>query len=241
VIQDAILEPIIGTDRWPLLWNEWKHFGMLDAGIANPTAFLLGCYDKEGRIIIYAEHYKQGLTVKENAYEIKSLMEQLQVTNKIEYMVADPAIRNKDPIVGYSIQMAYGQEGLYFALGNNDVIAGISRVYQRFQNKQLFITKDCPKTVWEHTRYRWQSYANKKTEIKNNPKEAPMKKNDHACDALRYGVVSRPSIDGEIDMPKELVLNGSVAVSPVNPLFDTNLTRMGKTMKLNDPHLGSDW
>lgn len=242
VLKDAILDPVVATDKWPLLWSKWKHFGMLDAGFTNPTAYYLGCYDREGRIIIYAEYYESGRTVKENAKAIIELETHLDIRQKVEYRVADPSIRNTDPIAGYSLQVEYANHGLYLALGNNDVIPGIQRVYTRFKNKQLFITKDCPKAIWEHGRYRWAKFANIRTEAKNNPKETPLKKNDHSCDAIRYGVVSRPAFDGELDMDKKLVLVGSESVSPTNPLIDYDLLRPSKrNSSVEDEHMGVDW
>ena len=207
--------------RWDDLRRNWGHFGMLDHGFTNPTAFLLGAFDRQGRIVIYDEYYKTGRIVKENARAILARIAELGI--KPEYIVGDPSTQNIDPIVGHSIQQEYAENGLFYALANNDVKAGINRVYSRFKNNQLFIARNCEKTIWELGRYRWAKYATEKTASKNNTKEEPMKKNDHAMDALRYGVVSRPALSGEVDLPRGNVLNAPSAISEAHPLIDEDL------------------
>ncbi len=238
VLGPCIVTPKYEQEGWETLKRSWGHFGMLDHGFTNPTAFLLGAFDGEGRIVIYREYYHSKRTVAENAQAIKELIHETGVN--LEYIVADPSTRNTDPIVGRSIQAEYGLNGLYLSLGNNDVSAGINRVYSRFKNKQLFIASDCEMTVWEMQRYRWDKYANKKVEGKNNTKETPMKKNDHACDALRYGVVSRPSLDGEVDLNMSIVFNTPSAISEAHPMMDYAL-RPQQEKLFYDSVLGDDW
>ena len=239
VLAGAIIPPIIENDSWDLVKNKWGHFGMLDHGFTNPTAFLIGAFDGDGRIIIYDEYYAKKQTVGENAAAIKQKVADLGI--QLEYIVADPSTRNIDPIVGYSIQQEYGKNGLYLSLANNDVVAGIERVYSRFKRRQLFITENCEKTLWEAQRYRWSKFANKKVEGKNNAKEQPMKKDDHAMDALRYGVVSRPQLDGEVDMKSFTLLNSdSIAISEGHPLMDYELMKKDDNVFI-DPILGSEW
>jgi phage terminase large subunit-like protein len=243
VFKDAVIPPVVDTDRWGSIYSNWGHFAMLDHGFTNPTAFYLGAFDKEGRIIIYKEYYESKRIVKENAEAIKEIISDLRLQNKIDYIVADPSTRNTDPITGTSIQQEYAEHGLYFAMANNDVSAGINRVYSRFKNQQLYITNDCEMAVWEHQRYRWAKFANSRTESKNNLKETPLKKNDHACDAIRYGVVSRPALPGESDLKRGIMLPGtSVAISEGHPMMDYDLIPGYQQEKLvYDSVLGDDW
>jgi phage terminase large subunit-like protein len=231
-------------ERWDLIRRSWGHFGMLDHGFTNPTAFLLGAFDHEGRVIIYDEYYQSGKIVKDNAAEIKALIGKHGIGHKLEYIIADPSTRNTDPITGSSIQQEYAEHGVYMAMANNDVIAGINRVYSRFKNKQLFITENCEKTKWELLRYRWDKYSSEKTTTKNNVKETPMKKNDHACDALRYGIVSRPALTDEVDIKRGNVLNMPEAISPVGPLIDHEASYGYENENdnfISDPELGDEF
>lgn len=197
---------------WSTYYEKWEHFGMLDHGFRNPTAFLFGCYDQEGRIVIYDEYYESNRVVDENAVGILSKIRELKLTDKMQYMVADPSIRNTDPITGTSVQQVYGENGLYFTLANNDVTSGINRVISRFKNQNLFISKRCKHLIWELGRYRWDRYASTKVTAKNNIKETPMKKDDHACDALRYGIVSRPAMLGEEELRFGNLIGAPVAL-----------------------------
>jgi hypothetical protein len=44
-------------------------------------------------------------------------------------------------------------------------------------------------------RYKWKTYASKKLNARYNNLEEPHKLNDHACDSLRYFMMSRPNLD----------------------------------------------
>jgi hypothetical protein len=115
-------------------------------------------------------------------------------------MVADPSIRNTDPITGTSILQEYIKFGLPFQLANNDVKAGIERVAgylkPRAGGKPMWqCTKDCGNLIKEMGRYKWKTYTSKKLNARYNNWEEPHKLNDHACDSLRYFMMSRPSLD----------------------------------------------
>lgn len=242
VLPGSIISGETVREHWGTYLSSWGHFAMLDHGFTNPTAFLIGMFDREGRIVIHTEYYKSKRTVKENAAAIKELLRELQLTNRLEYIVADPSIKNTDPITGTSIQMEYADNGLYLALANNDVTAGINRVYSRLKTGMLKITDNCEKTIWEHQRYRWAKFASAKLDLKNNQKETPIKKNDHTCDALRYGVVSRPSLPDEVDLKNGNMLNMPNAISDANPLIDAELVRLSQPEQRSwDPHMGEDW
>ena len=243
---DNYLEPLEESDRWSQIYSQWGHFGMLDHGYTNPTAFLLGAFDQEGRIIIYDEYYETGRLVKENAEAIKAKISNKKLAGKIEYIVADPSVRNTDAITGTSVQQEYAENDIYLSLGNNNVHSGIMRVAGRFKGKTLYITRNCERLIWELNRYRWEKYTSGKTAARNNAKEKPLKKDDHACDALRYGIMSRPALPGEIDTTVGNVLNAPLAIT--GDRIDTDVLRfMGKTyrdFKLesgSDFYLGSEW
>lgn len=237
----TFIPSIHDSDNWPLLYNKWGHFGMLDHGYTNPTAFLLGAYDKYGRIIIYYEYYATKKLVHENAAAIKAILQELRLTNKLEYIVADPSTRNTDPITGSSVQQEYAEHGLFFGLANNDVIGGINRVSSRLKKGMLMITDNCEMVKWEMARYRWAKFDTSKARTKNNLKETPMKKDDHAMDALRYGVVSRPELDGENQLRSGNIMNAPMSI--VNgEMIDYELDRdFQRNNEFVDPILGTDW
>ena len=131
---------------------------------------------------------------------LAELLEELQI--EAEYIVGDPSIRNTDPISGHSIQSEYAQHGVSIALGNNDVEAGINLVVQMLNNGRLFITRNCVNLIREFHKYRWQVWASTKAKDDRNAKEQPHKKDDHALDALRYGVASRPILEDKVELER---------------------------------------
>lgn len=198
----------------PAIWRtmlSYEHFVMWDHGLNNPTAILFACYDTEGRIFVYDELYLSDKVIREYASIFLRRLEELGIT--LQYIVGDPSIQNRLPNTGNSIQIEYAECGVNISLGNNDVRGGIARVQGRFAKRLLFISKRCTNTLRELSNYRWDRFASSKIENRRNAKDLPLKKNDHAMDALRYGVCSRPAMDGEVDIPFTNVLGYPVALS----------------------------
>lgn len=228
--------------------RDWLHFAMMDHGLANPTCFLWGAVDRDGRIVIYDEHYKAGEVVEWHAAEIHKKNERLERVP--DYYVGDPSIKNTDPITGTSIQIEYTKYGIPIIPGNNDVRAGINLVKQKLIGIEtpdgaipmLYICKEaCPMLSWEIQRYRWATWASKTMDRQKNKKEEPHKQNDHACDALRYGVASRPQIDDASYRPEFSDPRGaSVADNPYRGVVDTHLPQAAGA-EYTDYTLGSEW
>lgn len=229
-----IIDPVIPP-------ADWVHVASLDAGFNNPTAWLWGAVDKDGRLIIYDEHYESGQVVSYHAEQVKG-MNRIHGRNP-DYYVGDPSIRNVDPITGTSILIEYVEHGIPIVLGNNDVRAGINRVAQMVEGyngvPRLYITKNCVNTIWEMQRYRWGRWATKRMEFEKNKKEEPHKKSDHACDALRYLVASRPQVeDRSIPQQTPNARGYPEAVDPVHRV-DKGVSK--PTPPVVDSVLGGEW
>lgn len=230
-----IIDPVV-------IPKDWLHVAALDHGYTNPTAWLWAGIDRDGRIIVYDEHYESDEIVSHHAEKVHQI-------NRIhsrepDYYVGDPSIRNVDPITGTSVQLEYIEHGLPIMLGNNDVRAGINRVAQMLEGRngrpQLYITKNCVNLIFELHRYRWSIWATKRMQFDKNKKEEPHKKQDHACDALRYLVASRPTIDDGVSIPENLHSMGAVtAISPYAGRVDESLSLPSKPHI--DPVLGGEW
>jgi len=180
--------------------TDWPWVASLDAGFNNPTAWLWHAISPDGSLLTFKEHYVSGQTVEYHARRVHEINKELG--RAPDYYVGDPSIRNTDHITGTSIQQEYIKYGIPITLGNNDVAAGIDRVAgymspRRDGRANWHITANCVNTIKELTRYRWKTYANKKSQGQNNPYEQPHKKDDHAADSLRYFVMSRPDLRGE--------------------------------------------
>lgn len=205
VLLDPILDP-----KSELPQSDWIWIMGLDHGLNNPTAVEWTAWNKAGFGIIFDEFYQNGLTIDQYALKIKQRIRQHGRIPDI--MVADPSIKNRNPISGTSIHQEYQKYGLSFMLGNNDVKSGIIRVKKYFNTapylgsirgdlfkgfdefSRVRISPACAKLIWELKRYRWKTYANKQLQYENNPYDEPHKKDDHACDALRYVIMQRPDL-----------------------------------------------
>ena len=231
-----IIDPIVDGENWEIFQKKWQHFAGMDHGFNNPTCWLWACVDEDGRLIIYDEYYVEKEVVSTHAFNILEKESALGV--EVNYRVGDPSIRNTDPITGTSVQLEYIEQGVSIVPGNNDVAAGIVRVARLFESSQILICSNCEKLIWELNRYRWAKWSTKRIEGNNNPKDVPVKKDDHACDALRYLVASRFSM--EVDTVEEAsntmgvpeaVLNGAV-------VLDKELLEQAPMV---DDILGADW
>ncbi|MET0785576.1 MAG: hypothetical protein ABWY25_02590, partial [Paenisporosarcina sp.] len=185
--------------------KNWGHFVCMDHGYANPAVFLFCCYDTDGRIIVYDEIYKTRKNIREMSQIYLQHVERLRI--RPVYCVGDPSIRNTNAITTTSVQTEYMEHGVPIALGHNDIRAGIARLQNRFFQKFLFISRRCEETLKEINNYRWDRYSSSKIEARRNKKELPVKRNDHCMDALRYGVMSRPALEDEIEVKHTNVLN----------------------------------
>jgi phage terminase large subunit-like protein len=170
----------------------------LDHGFNNPTAVLWHALLPEGKIVTFHEHYLSGATVREHAAAIHAFNRANRINPSI--LIADPSIRNTDPITGTSILQEYVKLGLPFQLANNDVKAGIERVGGYLKGRaggepMWKCTRDCTNLIKEMGRYKWKTYTSKKLNARYNNFEEPHKLNDHACDSLRYFVMSRPNLE----------------------------------------------
>lgn len=177
---------------------DWLWVAGMDHGFNNPTAWLWAAINRDGTVIIFDEHYASGKIVAWHAEKV--LEKNAGYKRTPEYNVGDPSIRNTDPLTGTSVQLEYIEHGVPITLGNNDVRAGLNRVARYFEGTQtpegpkpkLYITRNCVNLIHEIGRYSWGEWAQKTVRREKNKKEEPKKKDDHACDAMRYLISSRP-------------------------------------------------
>lgn len=188
----------------------------LDHGLNNPTAVLWITVDAEGWVTVVHEHYKKEWTIDLHAAEIRRINRLFG--REPDLYVADPSIKNRNPVTGTSIHEEYIKYGIPFTFGNNDVEAGLIRV-RRYLNPtikpsgehpfgakpRLVISPKCSNLIWEMKRYRWKIYAQKKLREENAPYELPHKKDDHACDSLRYAIMTQPDLRADMDSFKDQV------------------------------------
>lgn len=195
--KDRIIDPIPVRD---LIDGGYKFFTSKDHGLRNPTAILFFAVGNDDEIIIFDEYYETDRLVRENAQAYKNIVEQMGIS--VEYMVGDPSTQNRNAQTGTSIQHEYGEHGVWYFLGHNDVRAGILRVKSALQSERLSITANCRNLIREARTYKWKKPISSKVQARSNLMEEPVKRNDHALDALRYGIMTLPKTEKEEEEEK---------------------------------------
>lgn len=224
--------------------DDWLLVAGMDHGFSNATAWLWAGVNKDGRVVVFDEYYKSGEIIRTHAEEVHRINQ--EHGRYPDYYVGDPSIRNIDPITGTSVLIEYTDYGIPIVLGNNDQKAGINRVARYLTGvngvPQLIITRNCTNLIREIARLRWAHWANKKSRDDKNKKEEQHKKDDHAADALRYLIASRPELDSGTHAPKSAPMDkhGATTAVSADDRYDDELTSVS-TQKVYDPNLGDDW
>jgi len=172
----------------------------IDPGIRNRTAVVWMYLTPDDQMVVFEEGYYEGMTVRQVSEHILHTNARYDIHPL--YYVIDPAARNKNHQTGRSDQMEYADHGIVTIAGQNSVTAGINRIRERFQSERIFISDNCIHLVDELHKYRWKQPPRSG----EDSRQAPVKKDDHLVDALRYAVMSRPYLPEEMQHRDETKL-----------------------------------
>lgn len=228
----------------------WTHYRSLDHGFNNPTAvYCHAVNSKDGTVITYREHYRREWVIQQHAEFLKDEEAKLRDEHGILFFlsIADPAITQRSAVTGLSVQIEYGQHGINWALGaKRDVNAGLDKMNNYLRLGKWFITEDCPNLIKEMRKYKRAQYATSKLREKNNPKEEPQKKDDHAIDSTRYFFSYMPDLDVKAPTPDAIVrpnlLGAPTTVlrypQRIDPNFDRSNFDFGEPKFVTDEYVG---
>lgn len=179
----TVIDPAVPRGRG------WTYYQSLDHGFNNPTAWLWHAVHSDGTVVTFDEHYKSEMTVEQHAKLVlakeQHYREQFGISPYLR--VADPAIKQRSAVTGYSIQIEYSLQGIDLALGQlRSVDAGLNRMNTYLLNGKWFITSNCTNLLKEMRKYKRKTFMSAKMADRNNKQEDPMKKDDHAIDSARY-------------------------------------------------------
>lgn len=169
----------------------------IDPGIRNRTAVVWIYLTHDDLMVVFQEGYYHDMTVAQVAKEIQKTNADYDIAPL--YYVIDPASRNKNHQTGRSDQMEYADHGIVTIAGQNSVTAGINRIKERFQSERIFVAENCVHLINELQMYRWKQPP----KSGEDSRQAPVKKDDHLVDALRYAVMSRPYLPETVSTSKE--------------------------------------
>lgn len=195
--------------------DEWTKFVGLDHGFRNPAAAIWIACDYDGNLYAYREFYQREWHIdeiikgnKRPGLEGKGLIE-LSGSEKIEGIWIDPSTKaDRGKESDFTTYLEHLPPGWPLIPANNSVGTGIDRIktYLKPDPKtgkpQMYVFDTCPNLIEEITQYKYEELSPGQEMLKNI-KESPVKKDDHAVDAWRYGVMSRPEEPKKADMKAE--------------------------------------
>jgi len=189
-----VIAPFSIPDKWP-------RYRSIDPGRTNPTCCLWFAIDNDENVFIYREYYKAGRIVSENARAIS----EISGAERYTYTLIDPSARQTSALGYGSVMAEYLDYGIETTPAANELKAGINRVceYLRVDPERihpltgqrgspgLFVFNSCENLIREFPQYRWRQLRTVEMGSSNQPEE-PLGVDDHALDALRYFLMSRP-------------------------------------------------
>lgn len=191
--------------------DDWTRFIGADHGYRNPACFLWCAMNYDGDIFVYREFYQSEWIISEickgKAGE-KGIIA-LNGSDKIDGIWIDPSTKaNRGKDSDFQTYLDFLPKEWPLICANNEVETGIDRVKQhlKFSKKgngkeepRLFIFDTCENLVEQMTQYKYEELTPGQEMLKNI-KESPVKVNDHAVDALRYAIMSRPEAPKASDL-----------------------------------------
>jgi hypothetical protein len=182
----------------------WRFFGGLDYGQSAPFCFLLCAADERGNVTVLDETYGARLHPSEQAHRIHLVMKRNGVDARKCQIWADPSIfppkspeaRRARP--GRYIAEDYWEAGLCPVPANNDRLNGWARLreYLHSTAAQAHHPPDDRAGTFTVFRGKCPHLTRTLATIRRDPRDpedVDTNADDHAADALRYALMSRPA------------------------------------------------
>lgn len=181
--------------------TDWYDNISIDPGLHNPLSAHWYAVDYDGNIFVIAEHYEAGQTLEHHANCIISKCQELNWHKGFDgkyHALIDSAANQKTLASPKSVSELFLEYGVSVNTNvNKDLFSGISRVKSYLKNAKgetkLFIFSTCVNMIREIKGYWWGNA------------DAPIKKDDHAMDELRYYIMSRPDTPSTPKLPETII------------------------------------
>lgn len=168
--------------------KEWYDTISIDPGLNNPLAALWFAIDYDGNVYVIREHFEGGKDVSYHSQVIKDICIKLgwESDRFGRYRaIIDSAANQKTLASCKSVTELFCEQGILVnPYVNKDMWSGIQTVKRYLKSadgkSKLFIFKNCVNLIREFKSYWWGNGDN------------PKKTDDHALDALRYYIMSKP-------------------------------------------------
>jgi len=172
---------------WPIP-HHWRKFSGIDFGTGVPTAVLVAAQDPESRrLVVFRMLYSAEIRISKWAQLILDLVPPLDAPPWCDHDRAE--------------RLELEGQGIATTPAKKDVTAGLEEVESMLEVRRdglpgiMFLLDetlqthpvlgrlDCEMLAWELERYH---YPKRKGKGPDPARDLPVKKDDHACDALRY-------------------------------------------------------
>ncbi len=174
----------------------------IDPHDRNPHGVVFMAMDKDNSWVVWDELFEKCI-ITELAYKIKNKLGKLFPPS---ISVMDTSGKIQQSTSGISVKKELERLGIYTTDAKKDFLAGRLKVASLLdpgkdrldpgKNKtpRLYVTKNCTNLIREFKTYSWDNWLRKRNRA--DPKEMPIKRDDHLLDAMRYvcmlDVVYRP-------------------------------------------------
>lgn len=163
---------------------EWQNNLSIDPGLNNPLSCHWYCVDYDGNVYVVAEHFAAKKDIDWHSERIKAISDEIGWRRSYDGRLTaliDSAANQKTLASVKSVTELFYERGI--AVNPNvdkNLFSGIARVKEYFKNDRIFIFRSCVNLIRELKSYRW------------GDGDAPIKRDDHCLDELRYFIASRP-------------------------------------------------
>ncbi|MCE5188253.1 MAG: phage terminase large subunit [Eubacteriales bacterium] len=192
--------------------KSWRRFRAMDWGFRDPCAVLWFAVAPGGRVYVYREYYERNVLSSETAKRIRLLTGE----EAIAYTAASPdawqcrGMNASGDLSGMSIAEVFAHGGVPLIRADNARIAGWQRIREYLAaaddgEPKLVIFRNCENLI---RTLPMLAFDERFTEDVSGDCE------DHAPEALRYGLMSRPVSAGERKRPKARAYDPFAAGEP---------------------------
>ena len=185
-----------------LIPKSWTIYCSIDHGLNNPTAVLWHALSPHGEVVTFKEHYMRRWVISKHVNRIKEINAEIG-REPILYM-GDPSMAQKEGITGSSPLDEYRRLGIPLMQAKRDVKGRINKMNEYLKYDMWKITTECPNTIKEARKYSFKIFTSPKIADRNNVREEPNKKDDHAMDSAGYFFTFMPYLQPQLKKPTKI-------------------------------------
>jgi len=153
---------------------EWDKYRGIDFGFSNPFACVWLAVSPDGEWHVYREYHVPGKLLRVHAAEIK----RRSGDESYRWTCADHDAQGRAEINDYGINTVPARKSI---LSGIEVMQRFMMVRDEIKKPRFFVHDNCPVSASQLGGYRWPEGTDTK-----DPKEDPLKKDDHCVDPIRY-------------------------------------------------------